>query len=88
MAALLQPRETGTAPSSAVAAEVLPEAAAALRYTRDRICVPRDMGLTAARQLRAHLNFIADAADPGAKCGPGMVQDSNSGHHLVSPPCT
>lgn len=40
-------------------------AAAALRYTRDRICVPRDMSATAARQLRAHLNWVADAMDPG-----------------------
>lgn len=41
-------------------------AAGALRYTRDRICCPRDMGLGAARQLRAHLNYVADAIDPEA----------------------
>ena len=40
--------------------------AGALRYTRDRICCPRDMGLGAARQLRAHLNYVADAVDPEA----------------------
>ena len=38
--------------------------AGALRYTRDRICCPRDMGVGAARQLRAHLNFVADTIDP------------------------
>jgi len=40
------------------------EVADCLRYTRDRICVPRDMSFPAARQLRAHLNWIADAIDP------------------------
>ena len=34
-------------------------AAGALRYTRDRICCPRDMGVGAAAQLRAHLNQVA-----------------------------
>jgi glutathione S-transferase len=42
-------------------------AARALRYTRDRICVPRDMGVTAARQLRAALNEIADGLDPAGE---------------------
>jgi len=41
-----------------------PAAAKSLRHTRDRICVPRDMGYTAARQLRAHLNWAADLIDP------------------------
>lgn len=39
-------------------------AAQSLRYTRDRICVPRDMSFAAARQLRAHLNWAADIIDP------------------------
>uniref|UniRef100_A0A7S4T1N0 GST N-terminal domain-containing protein n=1 Tax=Alexandrium monilatum TaxID=311494 RepID=A0A7S4T1N0_9DINO len=39
-------------------------AAASLRWTRDRICVPRDMSFPAARQLRAHLNWAADIIDP------------------------
>lgn len=39
-------------------------AAANLRHTRDRICVPRDMSFPAARQLRAHLNWAADVIDP------------------------
>jgi glutathione S-transferase len=41
-----------------------PQAARSLRWTRDRICVPRDMSFPAARQLRAHLNWLADAIDP------------------------
>jgi hypothetical protein len=35
-------------------------AAAALGYMRDRVGVPRDLPLPAARQLRAHTNFVAD----------------------------
>jgi len=41
-----------------------PAAAASLRWTRDRISVPRDMSFPAARQLRAHLNWAADILDP------------------------
>merc|ERR1711865_456658 len=44
-----------------------PSAASHLRYTRDRICVPRDMSFGAARQLRAHLNWAADIIDPQPK---------------------
>lgn len=39
-------------------------AGSCLRYTRDRICVPRDMSYPAARQLRAHINWVADLLDP------------------------
>jgi glutathione S-transferase len=31
-----------------------------LAYFRDRIGVPRDMSYPAARQLRAHLNWVAE----------------------------
>ena len=33
---------------------------ASLAYLRDRIGVPRDMRLPAARQLRAHLNYAIE----------------------------
>lgn len=32
----------------------------ALAYLRDRVCVPRDLKLPAARQFRAHLNWAID----------------------------
>lgn len=34
--------------------------AKSLAYMRDRVGVPRDMGYPAARQLRAHINFVID----------------------------
>jgi glutathione S-transferase len=37
------------------------EAVASCAYLRDRIGVPRDLDLPAARQLRAHLNWFIDA---------------------------
>ncbi len=37
-----------------------------LEYMRDRVGVPRDMPLPAARQLRAHLNWFIDTVAPSA----------------------
>jgi hypothetical protein len=62
---------------AAVQAEVLggsvaSVAARALRYTRDRVCVPRDMGLGAARQLRCYLHTVAEMLDPGQARFPAL----------------
>jgi glutathione S-transferase len=53
-----------------------PGSAAALRHLRDRISVPRDMPLHAARHLRSALERTArlDSADPAAQPGPLPLQ--------------
>jgi glutathione S-transferase len=33
-------------------------AAPSLAYARDRVCVPRDLDFPAAREFRAHMNYI------------------------------
>ena len=38
----------------------------AAEYLRDRVGVPRDMPFPAARQLRAHLNWLIDSLQPAA----------------------
>jgi len=84
VAALL--RDGGEVPD-----EVAPElstgkenAARALRWTRDRICVPRDMSVTAARQLRAHLNWVADLLDPQHA---GAAVPIKAGDRMDTDPC-
>ncbi|MEB3171249.1 MAG: glutathione S-transferase N-terminal domain-containing protein, partial [Synechococcaceae cyanobacterium] len=54
-----------------------PGSAAALRHLRDRISVPRDMPLHAARQLRSALERTArlDPHDPSAQPAPLPVRD-------------
>jgi glutathione S-transferase len=60
-------KEAALAVSEAAAAGGYAGAAvvAAAEYLRDRVGVPRDMKLPAARQLRAHLNWLIDALRPG-----------------------
>lgn len=48
------PHALGPGPSPA------PPAVSSLAYFRDRVGVPRDLPLPAARQLRAHVNWIID----------------------------
>ena len=50
-----------------------PDSDAALRYVRDRVNVPRDMSLWAARRLREALNETASLAGP--KQGPPIATD-------------
>ncbi|MFM8966993.1 MAG: glutathione S-transferase family protein [Vulcanococcus sp.] len=53
-----------------------PGSAAALRYLRDRICVPRDMSVHAARLLRRSLKHTAglDPGDPDGQAAPLPLQ--------------
>ena len=53
------------APANAVTVAPPPGSAAGLRYWRDRISVPRDMSLHAARRLRAALETTAALAGDG-----------------------
>ena len=49
-----------SAPGTLDGSPVIPS----LEYVRDRVGVPRDMQLPAARQFRAHLNWAIDSLRP------------------------
>ena len=54
--------------------KVAPGTEVGLRYVRDRINVPRDMGLWSARRLREALETVAEATG-SAKQGPPISED-------------
>ncbi|GAB4823293.1 hypothetical protein N2152v2_010339 [Parachlorella kessleri] len=54
------PAELDNAPGTLDGSPVIPS----LEYVRDRVGVPRDMQLPAARQFRAHLNWAIDSLRP------------------------
>ena len=51
--------------------------ALSLRHIRDRINVPRDMGFPAARQLRAHLDCLANILDPEQRADPEPISEEH-----------
>ena len=64
----VEPKQASTSALHAEEGAALPGAPvlASAVYMRDRVGVPRDLPYPAARQLRAHLNWLIDSLSPSA----------------------
>ncbi len=64
----VEPKQASNSALAAAEGAALPggPVAASAMYLRDRVGVPRDLPYPAARQLRAHLNWLIDSLQPSS----------------------